>query len=102
VLLGIGGVMTRTTLQTSKWQTQKALTIKKYHRAFAYFTILLSIGAVFTGIKKYRTNPVHPSDTEYEIYYCVSFVITAWLVDRLFKCFNSKEIPYDSDSEKTN
>jgi hypothetical protein len=44
------GVATRSMLRRKKWETRKALCMKKIHRLFAYLIIILATAAIFTGI----------------------------------------------------
>lgn len=88
VMVAIGGMLTRYMLQNSKWNTQSALKIKKVHKVIAYSTILLSIGAVGTGIYQYRINPNHPSEYWFEIIYLSGFVIVSFIVERVARAKN--------------
>lgn len=67
------------------------------HKVFAYFVILLSMGAVATGIYKYRINPAHASDIQFEYMYISGFVVAFFLADRYARAKNMYDVALVTD-----
>jgi len=58
-LVAIGGIISRSFLRRSIWNTARALSIKRGHQIFGFLLILLGQAAVTSGIYYYRINPSH-------------------------------------------
>ena len=74
---------------------------KDAHRKAAYLLILLSVGAVMTGIYHYRINPKHQSDTKHELQYLFGFFIAAFLVDRYARYSHKNDTKFVTDQKNS-
>lgn len=61
-LVAIGGIIARSCMRRSVWNTARALLIKKGHQIFGFFLIIFGQGAVTSGISSYKTN--HPDELD--------------------------------------
>lgn len=59
--VAMGGIASRSMLRRQVWNTKAALLVKRAHKIFAYLLLLLSQGALATGMHFYRINPKHAS-----------------------------------------
>lgn len=100
LFIALGGVLTRSKLRRNVWKTAQALMVKRIHRFFAYAIILSSIGAIYSGLKGYRTNPKHPDDTEWEIYHLILVAFLFLAPEFAYRRSMSVEIAYDVDGAK--
>ena len=65
-LIAIGGIISRSCLRRSVWNTARALQIKRGHQIFGFCLVLVGQAAVATGIYNYRTNSNHQFDQPLE------------------------------------
>ena len=65
-LVAIGGIITRSYLRRSVWNTARALQIKRGHQIFGLLLILFGQAAVASGIYYYRINSQHQFDLPLE------------------------------------
>jgi hypothetical protein len=76
---------TRYLLQNSQWRTKKALSVKKAHKCFAYFVILMATGGIITGIYRYRVNPKHASNVVLEWIYLSYFIVAVFVIEIIYR-----------------
>jgi len=78
--VAVGGIASRRMLHGSVWDTKAALSVKRAHKIFAYLVLLISQGALASGMQKYRINPKHASDVPLEwLHLAIMAVVVALL-----------------------
>lgn len=94
--IAIGGVITRSCLRRQRWNTRKALLMKKLHKYAAYFILVSGFLAVAAGILAYRTNPKHPSDFPLERLHMAGYLLVFAALETHYQMTLQKEEEFDS------
>ena len=84
--IAMGGIISRSCLRRKKWETHKALGIKKFHRAAAYMLIILGTAAIMTGIYYYRTSPKRNIQFPWEWVNLVVWLIVLASLEFSYRC----------------
>lgn len=98
LIVAILGVVTRSLLRRTVWNTKTSLVVKRVHWVFAYLIIILGIGAIMTGIYYYRINPKHQSDIALEWIHLTIFVLALIILEVSYRFTLTKDTKFEAGS----
>ena len=101
LFVAMGGIASRSMLRRQVWNTKAALLVKRAHKIFAYLLLLVSQGALATGMHFYRINPKHASTVPLEWIHLVAMAAVVAVLEYRHQLSLSEQEPFSCNTSAT-